>query len=362
MGCLGSIYFSPGGIAAIHACSPPRSGLRKIQRGPIFSLMRDLKRIAILCSGGDCAGMNPAIKQFTEYARDKGILPYAVEDGLSGLIANRIVPIEFERVRGILHRGGTVIGSSRCPQFHECEYRAKAAENLRTQGIDALVLMGGNGSFRALEAFGAEHDFPFVGIPATIDNDVFGSETCLGVDTSLNVIRHCLDEIRDTASSFKRAFIVETMGRDCGYLALVSAITSGAEICIVPEIDYDLDSITERVQRQLKEGRRYLIAVVSEGANGAASELKEFIQSRLGMSCRVTVLGHIQRGGSSTVLDRLHAFQTATIAIDELLKGGKAKAILYQNGCWKPYHFSGVVKTFPALGEHLLNTARRLSH
>ena len=204
---------------------------------------------AIMCSGGDAPGMNPAIKKFVDYVYEMGHTPYLVYDGLEGLIDGNIEKADYHDVAGIMHLGGTMIRSSRSKRFFEYEYRKKAYENLKKVGIDSLVVLGGDGSFRALDVFNKEFDIRFVGIPTTIDNDIYGSEYCLGVDTALNVIRDAIDKIKDTASAFSRAFVVETMGRECGYLAAVSALTSGAEICLIPETQLD----KARAEKKLKE-------------------------------------------------------------------------------------------------------------
>ena len=268
------------------------------------------RSIAIMCSGGDCAGMNPAIKHFTEHSLSNGIRPYGVSLGFAGLFRGEIKPLAYQDVSGILHCGGTILGSSRFPEFHQAEVRTKVKEQLDKFGIDSLIVLGGDGSFRAMELLHREHGISVAGIPATIDNDVLGTETALGVDTALNVIRHSLDQLRDTASSFQRAFVVETMGRNCGYLAIITALTSGAEVCIVPEVEYDLSAIEKRLNDRLNRGRNYLTAIVSEAIPGGAAMLKEMIQTKLKMSTRVTVLGHVQRGGCPTVRDRLIAFES----------------------------------------------------
>ena len=221
---------------------------------------------AIICSGGDAPGMNPAIKKFVDYNSKLGIESYLIYDGLEGLIDNKIKKATHRDVAGILHMGGTIIRSSRSKRFFEHKHRVRAFQNLQALDIKGLVVLGGDGSFRAMDIFSSEFDVNFVGIPSTIDNDIYGTEYCLGVDTALNVIRDALDKIRDTASSFSRAFIVEVMGRDCGYLAVVSAMISGAEICVIPEVDFKKEPIEERLQQEIKDGRNYILAIVSEGS------------------------------------------------------------------------------------------------
>ncbi|MEJ2500354.1 MAG: 6-phosphofructokinase, partial [Campylobacterales bacterium] len=189
--------------------------------------------LAIMCSGGDAPGMNPAIKKFVDYAYNRGEMPYFIYNGLEGMIDGEIAPASHADVAGILHRGGSVIRSSRSKRFYDYAYRKQAFENLKEHDITGLVVLGGDGSFRAMQLLSDEFPLHFVGIPTTIDNDIYGTDYCLGVDTALNVIRDALDKIRDTASAFSRAFVVEVMGRECGYLAVVSAMASGAEVCVI---------------------------------------------------------------------------------------------------------------------------------
>ncbi len=290
-----------------------------------------MNNIAILCSGGDVSGMNPAIKHFVEYSIAKGLKPYLVYDGFEGLIDNNIVSASYKDVSGIINRGGSKIGSARSERFMEASYRKVAKENLDKHGIDKLVVLGGDGSFRGMEIFYEEHGIAFAGIPSTIDNDIVGTDYCLGVDTALNIIREALDAIRDTASSFKRAFVVETMGRDCGYLALVSGLTSGAELCLIPEIPYDLCAYEEKFKQELSGGRRYFLAVVSEGIKESSEEIAAWFEETIGVESRVTVLGHIQRGGNPSSRDRLMAYRFVHFGIDGLLAGEKDKISCYSD-------------------------------
>lgn len=287
--------------------------------------------VAIYTSGGDSAGMNPAIKRFYEYAKDMKLKPYLIYDGLEGLIDNKIYEATSDRVSGIVHRGGTILRSSRSKRFFEYEYRKKAFENLQSHGIQKLIVLGGDGSFRALQQFYNDFGIPFVGIPATIDNDIFGTDYCLGVDTALNIIRQAIDSLRDTASSFKRAFVIETMGRNCGYLAIVSAITSGAEVCIIPEMSYDLETLGRRLRSEIAQGRTYILAIVAEGAK-ASTKIVQWLKEDVGMDTRITILGHVQRGGSPTVYDRLMAFEFTTHALNKLIEDSNANHVVVYKG------------------------------
>jgi 6-phosphofructokinase 1 len=288
--------------------------------------------IAILCSGGDVSGMNPAIKHFVEYSIKNGLKPYFIFNGFEGMIDGDIKEAHYEDVHGIIPRGGTIIGSARSSRFFKPLFREKAKANLDRYGIDKLVVLGGDGSFRGLDIFFKEEGIAFVGIPSTIDNDIVGTEYCLGVDTALNTIRVALDSIRDTASSFKRAFVVETMGRDCGYLALVSALTSGAELCLIPEIQEDLNRYKSSFKKALKEGRTYFLAVVAEGVKIESTEVARWFEEEVGIEARVTILGHVQRGGNPTSRDRLMAYRFVHFGIDTLLSGREDAIICYNQG------------------------------
>ena len=321
--------------------------------------------IAILTSGGDCAGMNPAIKQFVDYCFSKNLEAYLIYDGLEGLIDNSIKKASYDDVAGIMHEGGTKIRSSRSKRFFEFEYRKQAFENLKAHGIDKLIILGGDGSFRALQQFYDDFGIKFVGIPATIDNDIFGTQYCLGVDTALNIIREATDAIRDTSASFKRACVIETMGRECGYLALISAITCGAEVCMIPELDYDLDEIAKRLKKELENGRKYIVCVVAEGCSKdkctSTQELVRWLEEDVGIETRATILGHIQRGGNPTVYDRLMASEFVTFAIDEIYKEEfTSSVIVYNKGEFEFVSIDYVNSSKYEIKEELLNLARRL--
>ena len=320
-----------------------------------------MNSIAIMCSGGDSSGMNCAIKKFVEYANDKNLIPYFIYDGLEGLIDGNIQKVNYKDVSGIIHLGGTVIRTSRSKRFYEFSNRKTAYDNLQNYNIDKLIVLGGDGSFKAMNIFCQEFDISFVGVPSTIDNDVYGTDYCLGVDTALNIIKDALDEIRDTSSSFKRAFVVETMGRDCGYLALVSALTSGAEMCIIPEIKYDLDSLKLKLEKEIKDGRSYIIAIVSE-ATKDTQKIKNWIQEDLKFEVREMVLGHIQRGGSPSVYDRLMAFEFIFYAIDRLVEQKKINEILvYKDAEFKFLDIDDVVDKVYQIDPNLLKLASKLT-
>jgi len=319
-----------------------------------------MENIAIMTSGGDAAGMNPAIKCAVEYSSKKGYKPFLIRDGLRGLIDNKITEATREDVSGILHRGGTILRSSRSKRFFEYEHRKTAFENLQKLDINKIIVIGGDGSFSALNQFYTDFKIPFAGIPATIDNDIPGTDYCLGVDTALNVIRESVDSIRDTATSFNRAFVIETMGRHCGYLAITSALSSGAEICIAPEMEYDLNSIGKRLKEDCEKGRNYIIAIVAEGTN-MGEYLTRWITANLDMDARLTVLGHVQRGGSPTVQDRIMAYKFAVAAVDSLETGHTNQIMIYNDGNFGSLPINDVADSTYKMELSLLKLASHLS-
>ena len=319
-----------------------------------------MNNIAILCSGGDVSGMNPAIKHFVEYTLQHKMTPYFVYDGFEGLIDNKIYPASYSDVAGIINRGGTKIRSARSERFMDSKFRAIAKANLQGHDIDKLIVLGGDGSFRGMEIFYKESSIAFAGVPSTIDNDISGTDYCLGVDTALGIINSSLDAIRDTASSFSRAFVIETMGRDCGYLALVSALTSGAELCLIPEVKYDLLKYEQEFKKQRDAGRKYFIAVISEGIKESAEEISEWFAEKIGVESRVTILGHTQRGGNPTTRDRLMAYRFITQAVDGLLKGHRDSVICYNSSSFNYKSIDEVVNQPYKLDPKLLELAHNI--
>lgn len=317
-----------------------------------------MENIAILCSGGDVSGMNAALKRFVEYSKSKGLTPYFIDKGYEGLIDNVIYKADYSDVAGIISRGGTKIHSSRSERFMDKKYRKLAIDNLTSLDIGHLIVLGGDGSFKGMQLLSDEsQNIKFLGIPSTIDNDIAGTEYCLGVDTALNSIKTSIDAIRDTASSFSRAFVIETMGRECGYLELVSALTSGAEMCLIPEIPYDLKKYEKAFKKQIKEGREYFIAVVSEALE-ASDKIAQWFENEVGIESRVMVLGHTQRGGNPTVYDRLMAFHFVTQAIDGLLEGHSASVICYNDGGFTSKNIEEVAFQKYEISQDLLKLGR----
>jgi len=310
--------------------------------------------LAIMGSGGDAPGMNAAIKKFVDLVTERGEKPYLIYDGLEGLIDGKIKAADHHDVAGILHRGGAIIRSSRSKRFYDYEYRKQAYENLKKHEIEGLVVLGGDGSFRAMDRFSKEFPLNFVGIPTTIDNDIYGTEYCLGVDTALNTIRCALDKIYDTASTFNRAFVVEVMGRECGYLAVLSAISSGAEVCVIPEVAFNRPVAEEKLLYEVANGRRYVLAIVAEGTK-KTQEIADWLEEKIGFETRITVLGHIQRGGSPTTYDRMMGFEFTVRAVEHLLGHTRSnKVVVYNSGDFGLMEIDEVVENKYQLNPHHL--------
>jgi 6-phosphofructokinase 1 len=284
-----------------------------------------MKRVAVLTSGGDAPGMNAAIRAVVRTGSSRGWEMIGVKLGYEGLINGKFITLGPRDVGGILNKGGTILGSARSQEFRTDEGQRKAVRALNEAGVDALVVIGGNGSQTGAYAL-SQHDFPVVGIASTIDNDLCGSEMTIGVDTALNIALESIDRLKITASSHQRAFLIEVMGRGCGYLALMSAIAGGAEACVIPEIETDPEDIAEILRKAYDKGKAHCIIVVAEGATYNAQKLDEYFklhQERLGFDLRVTILGHVQRGGEPSAFDRILASRLGFGATEALARGEK---------------------------------------
>lgn len=278
-----------------------------------------MKKIGILTSGGDSSGMNATIRSAMRTALGRKVEVVGFRKGFLGLINNDYIPLDNRSVSGILQRGGTFLQSARCEEFKLESGRQKALGNLQQLGVEGLVIIGGDGSLNgalALHRMG----FPAIGIPASIDNDIPFTDMSLGVDTALNNIIYAVDCIKDTASSHARAFVIEVMGRNSGYLASVSAVACGAEYAIVPEVRFDLTDICAHLRHRFQEGRDNAIIMVAEGA-GQAQTIADAIKDAIGFETRVTVLGHYQRGGAPSVFDRLLGSRMGKKAVELLMEG-----------------------------------------
>jgi 6-phosphofructokinase 1 len=279
------------------------------------------KRIGVLTSGGDAPGMNAAIRAVVRAGLAQGWEVWGIRRGYAGLLAGEARPLGARDVGGIIQLGGTILGSARCPEFKTPEGPKKAAEVLDRLGIEALVVIGGNGSQKGAYALSQE-GVPVVGVASTIDNDLWGSDITLGVDTALNVALEAIDRLKTTASSHNRAFLVEVMGRDCGYLALMAGIAGGAEAVVIPEVPISPESVAEAIREAYSRGKPHAIVVVAEGAEYNAQRLAEYFQrENLGYELRVTVLGHVQRGGAPGAFDRLLGTRLGVGAVEALARG-----------------------------------------
>ncbi len=288
-----------------------------------------MKRIAVLTSGGDCSGMNAAVRAIVRACLAAGVEIIGVHKGFQGLIDRQYELMDTKSVSNVLQRGGTFLQSARCKEMTEDAGQRLAAENLKGMGVEGLIVIGGDGSLKGAFSL-SQRGTAVIGIPASIDNDIPFTDMALGVDTALNNIARAVDNIKDTASSHDRAFLVETMGRNCGYLAVVSAIACGAEYSLIPEEPYDLEEICQDLRRRYQQGRSNSIIMVAEGA-GNAQLIAEQIKDKIGFETRTIVLGHYQRGGSPTVFDRLLAARFGQAAVENLLAGEHGKMIGLKN-------------------------------
>jgi 6-phosphofructokinase 1 len=287
-------------------------------------MLEKIKKIAVLTSGGDAPGMNAAIRAVARSCAYYNLDCIGIYRGYQGLIENDFELLSARSVRNVINRGGTFLKSARSKEFRTEEGRKKAYENLRNAGIDALVVIGGDGTFTGAMKLQEEYNFPVIGIPGTIDNDINGTDYCIGYDTALNTVVEAIDKIRDTASSHNRLFLVEVMGRDAGDIALNSGIGAGAEEILIPEEDKGIEQMLFSLERSRKSGKTSSIIVVAEGEKSGKNifELAEYIGENLeGYDIRVSVLGHIQRGGAPSCFDRVLASRLGVGAIEALMRG-----------------------------------------
>lgn len=287
-----------------------------------------MKTIGILTSGGDAPGMNAAIRAVVRSAIYYGCKVYGINRGYKGLLEEDLTEMNLSSVGDIVHRGGTMLKSSRCEEFKTEEGRKLGVKVLKKYGIDCLVVIGGDGSFNGAKKL-SEMGFPAIGIPGTIDNDLEYTDYTIGFDTAMNTVIDAIGKIRDTSSSHERVNIVEVMGRNCGDLALYAGIAGGAETIIVPEVEIKLEDIALRLKTTQKRGKRHSIIVMAEGVEkvGSASDLKKVLTEEAGADVRVTVLGHVQRGGSPTAFDRILASRFGYRAVELLLEGKSSRVV-----------------------------------
>jgi len=290
-----------------------------------------IKRIAVLTTGGDAPGMNTAIRSVVRYGSSKKLEIMGVFRGYWGLINEEMKPLDHRSVSGIINQGGTILKTQRCPEFETKEGQDRAYQTIKKNSLDGMVVIGGNGSFRGAHEFGTRYKVPCIGVAASIDNDINGIDATIGSDTAINTALNAIDNIRDTATSMERIFVVEVMGRDSGYIALSVALAGGCEDAIIPERKFDLEAICHDIVEGNIRGKISWIIVVAEGA-GRAEEIAEKITEITSLETRAVVLGHVQRGGRPTAASRELALNLGWRAVDCLLKGESDKAVGLSGG------------------------------
>ena len=325
--------------------------------------MARINSIGILTSGGDAPGMNAAIRAVTRAAICNGLKVFGIYRGYKGLVSDEIVEFKSQNVSNIIQMGGTILKTARCKEFKTPEGRAQAYENMKKHGIDALVVIGGDGSLTGARILAQEFDIPCIGLPGTIDNDLYGTDTTIGYDTALNTILDAVDKIRDTATSHERLFFVEVMGRDAGFLALNGAIAAGAEAAIIPEFSTEVDQLEQFINHGFKKSKSSSIVLVAEseltgGAMHYAARVKnEYPQ----YDVRVTILGHLQRGGRPTAHDRIIASRMGVASIQALLEGQRNVMIGIENDKIVYVPFAKAIKNDKPIDRELVNVLAELS-
>lgn len=324
--------------------------------------MGKIKTIGVLTSGGDAPGMNAAIRAVTRAGIYNGFNIKGIYRGYDGLINDEIKPFTTENVSGIINRGGTILKTARSKEFETAEGREKAFKNIQDEGIDALVIIGGNGSLTGAMIFAQEYDIPCIGLPGTIDNDLYGTDNTIGYDTTLNTIVECVDRIRDTAQSHERIFFVEVMGRDAGFLAQNSAIATGAEAAIIPEDSTDVDQLQNFMERGIRKSKKSCIVIVSESPKCGALYYADRVKKEFpGYDVRVSILGHLQRGGSPSARDRILASRTGCGAIEAIMQGQRNVMVGVRNNEVVYVPFSDAIRSDKPFDRKLIKVLDELS-
>jgi 6-phosphofructokinase 1 len=320
----------------------------------------NIKSIGVLTSGGDAPGMNAAIRAVTRAGISNGMRVYGIYRGYKGLISDEIAEFKTNSVSNIIQRGGTILKTARSEEFKTVEGRRLAYENIQKHGIEALIVIGGDGSLTGAGIFANEYNIPVVGLPGTIDNDLNGTDTTIGYDTALNTIMQSMDKIRDTATSHERLFFVEVMGRNCGYLALNSAIASGAEAAIIPEISIEKDQLAELIEQGFRKSKNSSMVLVTESeVTGGAIKLAERVKTEYPQyDVRVSILGHLQRGGSPTAQDRILASRMGIAAIQALLENQRNVMIGIRENEIDYVPFKRAIRREREISEELLEVLR----
>lgn len=324
--------------------------------------MPRIKTIGVLTSGGDAPGMNAAIRAVTRAAIANGMRVMAIYRGYEGLINDEISEFTTENVSNIIQRGGTILKTARSKEFVTEEGRAKAYANMQKHGIDALVVIGGNGSLSGARIFAQEHDIPCIGLPGTVDNDLNGTDLTIGYDTCLNTIMECVDKIRDTANSHERIFFVEVMGRDAGFLAQNSAIATGAEVAIIPEDTTGADQLENFISRGIRKSKKSCIVIVSESPKCGAMYYADRVRKEYPeFDVRISILGHLQRGGSPTARDRILASMLGVGAVQALIDGQRNVMIGIKNDEIVYVPFASAIKSDKPLKQEYIDAMTVLS-
>ena len=324
--------------------------------------MAKIQTIGVLTSGGDAPGMNAAIRAVTRAGICNGFKIKGIYRGWEGLINGDIKELSTEDVSGIINRGGTILRTARSEAFRTYEGREQAYQNMKKHGIDALVAIGGNGTLSGAREFAEEFDVPCIGLPGTIDNDLYGTDSTIGYDTTMNTIMECVDRIRDTAQSHERIFFVEVMGRDAGFLALSSAIACGAEAAIIPEEQTDEDQLAEFMKRGIRKSKKSCIVIVSESPKCGAMYYADRVKKEFpGYDVRVSILGHLQRGGSPTAQDRILASCMGAGAIEALKRGQRNAMVGYHMGDVVLVPFSEAIRSDKGLDHRFVEVLNTLS-
>ena len=324
--------------------------------------MAKIQTIGVLTSGGDAPGMNAAIRAVTRAGICNGFKIKGIYRGWEGLINGDIKDLTTEDVSGIINRGGTILRTARSEAFRTYEGRQQAYENMKEHGIDALIAIGGNGTLSGAREFADEFDVPCIGLPGTIDNDLYGTDSTIGYDTTMNTIMECVDRIRDTAQSHERIFFVEVMGRDAGFLALSSAIACGAEAAIIPEEQTDEDQLAEFMKRGIRKSKKSCIVIVSESPKCGAMYYADRVKKEFPeYDVRVSILGHLQRGGIPTAQDRILASCMGAGAIEALKRGQRNAMIGYRMGDAVLVPFSEAIRTDKGLDHRFVEVLNELS-
>ena len=318
------------------------------------------KAIAVMTSGGDSPGMNAAARAVVRTALYEGVEVYGINNGYQGMLDDDIEELTSRSVSDLIQRGGTFLGTARCPEFKTPEGRRKGYENLVKRGIEGLVIIGGDGSLTGGSLLSKETGLPIVGLPGTIDNDVWGMDYTIGCDTAANTIVDAINKLRDTASAHRRIMLVEVMGRNSGWLAMMSGIAGGAEFVLVPEVKFNIDTMCEEIKEMYDAGKRYSIIVVAEGA-GSAIEIGKAVEEKTGIDTRVSVLGHIQRGGSPTVEDRMKASMLGEKAALAIISGASDVVFGFNEGKVVAVNLFEAVNNTKTLNPELVRLARVLA-